>query len=431
MHNYPQDSGPISSGNSGGNSQGWQGIGQPVASGGSPQWDMGHPAMFGADGRPSGQPQRRRRSLVVTLGAIFLIPAILWALVFIPVPYIVHSPGPTIDLLGKEMSEETVIAISGNDPNTGQSVVLDPEHQNGDGKGQLRMTTVSESGGPGRRLNSIQLLFGLADQRNSVIPYGDVYPEEITEEQVAQAAEYQMSASHSTSSVAALESLGWELPAKVVIEEAVPGSHAVDVVQSGDVLKTLTTPDGTVHPVDSAAVPFAVMRTVAPDSEMKVLVERGGKDVELTIRSVAPQEDPKEEGSKLGIFLNPQVEMPVEISISLENIGGPSAGMMFALGIIDRLTPGDMTGGVAIAGTGGIGYDGVVSPIGGIRQKMWGAKDDGAQWFLAPTKNCDEVVGHIPEGLKVTKVGTLDEARHAVDMIAQGKGDSLPQCTAP
>nr|WP_269212671.1 MULTISPECIES: S16 family serine protease [unclassified Schaalia] len=123
--------------------------------------------------------------------------------------------------------------------------------------------------------------------------------------------------------------------------------------------------------------------------------------------------------------------MPVDIHIDLENITGPSAGMMFALGIIDRMTPGDITGGQKIAGTGTVSYDGQIGPIGGIQQKMRGAVRDGAMWFLAPQMNCSEVIGHIPEGLHVFSVSTLSEAKAAVEAIASGRTQQLPTCQAP
>ena len=105
--------------------------------------------------------------------------------------------------------------------------------------------------------------------------------------------------------------------------------------------------------------------------------------------------------------------------------------MMFALGIMDTLTPGELNGGENVAGTGTITADGTVGPIGGIRQKMWGAVDAGADWFLAPESNCDEVVGHVPGGLRVFSVGTLDDALGVLDAIREdGDLDALPTCTA-
>jgi PDZ domain-containing protein len=101
---------------------------------------------------------------------------------------------------------------------------------------------------------------------------------------------------------------------------------------------------------------------------------------------------------------------------------------MFSLGIYDKLTPGALAGNHQIAGTGTIDDDGNVGPIGGIRQKLAGARADGATWFLAPAGNCDEVVAHVPDGLQVVKVSTFDQARDAVEAIAKDKTGSLPHC---
>ena len=139
----------------------------------------------------------------------------------------------------------------------------------------------------------------------------------------------------------------------------------------------------------------------------------------------------KDDGTaQIGIYIDPTFDFPVDVKISIDDIGGPSAGTMFALGIIDKMTPEDETGGKDIAGTGTIDVNGEVGAIGGIRQKLAGAHRDGATWFLAPASNCDEVVGHVPDGLRVAKISTLHEAREAVTAIGAGKGDDLPTCTA-
>jgi PDZ domain-containing protein len=105
--------------------------------------------------------------------------------------------------------------------------------------------------------------------------------------------------------------------------------------------------------------------------------------------------------------------------------------MMFALGIMDTLTPGELNGGAQIAGTGTITASGEVGPIGGIRQKLWGALDAGAQVFLAPEANCDEVVGHIPGGLEVFAVEDLDDAIAVLDAVREDEDlAGLPRCTA-
>lgn len=118
----------------------------------------------------------------------------------------------------------------------------------------------------------------------------------------------------------------------------------------------------------------------------------------------------------------------VDVDMHVEGIGGPSAGMMYALGLIDKLTAENESGGQTIAGTGTIDADGTVGAIGGIRLKMSGARRDGATWFLAPEENCDEVVGHVPEGLRDVRVSTLSEAYDALVAIGKGEGDGLPHC---
>ena len=119
----------------------------------------------------------------------------------------------------------------------------------------------------------------------------------------------------------------------------------------------------------------------------------------------------------------------VDVTMHVDDIGGPSAGMMYALGLIDKLTPEQETGGHVIAGTGTMAKDGKVGSIGGTRLKMLGAKRDGATWFLAPAANCDEVVGHVPEGLRDVVVSTLGEAYDALVAIGEGRGGDLPHCT--
>ena len=114
------------------------------------------------------------------------------------------------------------------------------------------------------------------------------------------------------------------------------------------------------------------------------------------------------------------------MKFSVGDIGGPSAGMMFALGIIDKLTKYDLTAGRFIAGTGEIEASGKVDPIGGIQQKMTGARQAGATIFLAPASNCSDVRGAIPAGLQVVKVATLNQA--VTDLEALDAGRSVPSC---
>jgi PDZ domain-containing protein len=128
--------------------------------------------------------------------------------------------------------------------------------------------------------------------------------------------------------------------------------------------------------------------------------------------------------------VSPELRNKVKVKISLGDVGGPSGGLIFALGTYELLTPGTLTGGKRIAGTGTIDEQGNVGPIGGIQQKMWAAYYDGDKFMLAPKENCDEVVGHVPNGLRVIPVSTFDEALEVVKVIgADGDVTKFPVCS--
>ena len=156
-------------------------------------------------------------------------------------------------------------------------------------------------------------------------------------------------------------------------------------------------------------------------------MRRNGTKQVLRVKTV---KTPESKGNTVvGVFLKTTFDVPTKVTIDAGDVGGPSAGMMFALAIYDRLTPGALTGGANIAGTGTIDDTGAVGPIGGIRQKLAGAKRGGAAWFLAPAANCAEVVGHVPDGLQVFKVATFAQARDAVEAIAAKRTAALPRCS--
>ena len=170
----------------------------------------------------------------------------------------------------------------------------------------------------------------------------------------------------------------------------------------------IVTPSEAVFPVGQSAEEYAKESTTQMgDSETKA------------------QQAALQYAKQLGIEVD-----GVSASIHIDEIGGPSAGMMYTLGIIDKLTPQRETGGATIAGTGTIDTDGAIGGIGGIRLKMIGARRDGATWFLAPESNCSEVVGHVPAGLRDVSVSTIDDAYQALVAIGKGSGGSLPRCSA-
>jgi PDZ domain-containing protein len=223
---------------------------------------------------------------------------------------------------------------------------------------------------------------------------------------------------------AALTTLGYDFPSTLSVVQTQDGSPADGVLKTGDIILSV---NGKTFPdVSGLRQEIAANGTGTPAT---VEITRDGAPMTL---EMTPELSPQDNTTPiLGIVVGSEYEFPFDVKIQLENVGGPSAGMMFALGIIDRLTPGAMTGGKHIAGTGTIDADGTVGPIGGIVQKMAGARAAGATDFLAPQSNCDEVVGHIPSGLAVYAVRTLKESLRDVKTIASGANTRpLATCSA-
>lgn len=186
------------------------------------------------------------------------------------------------------------------------------------------------------------------------------------------------------------------------------------------------------YPVTNAEVLWALFDPHAIVMPREVVVPTGQTAEEYESESAKEMRDSQDAAVKAAKNMMKKRGIDVsdaKVRMHVDDIGGPSAGMMYTLGLIDKLTPQDETGGRTIAGTGTIDAKGKVGEIGGIRLKMIGAKRDGATWFLAPKGNCDEVVGHVPAGMRDIAVSTIDEAYDAVVAIGKGKGASLPHCT--
>ena len=162
----------------------------------------------------------------------------------------------------------------------------------------------------------------------------------------------------------------------------------------------------------------------AAEKENKTATET--EDVTITTKE---SHDELEKRAIVGISAGTDHTFPFSIDIKLADVGGPSAGLMFSLGIYDKLTPGSLTGGKFVAGTGTIDDDGKVGPIGGIEMKTVGARDKGAQYFLTPAENCAAAAKDTPSGLRLVKVNTIGDALGALKDIRSGDTADLPKCT--
>ncbi|MCK9792366.1 PDZ domain-containing protein [Isoptericola sp. 4D.3] len=374
------------------------------------------------DGDELPAPRASRRSM--TLGISLLMTALLAAvLLVLPTPYAIRAPGPTEDTLGLQ-GADVRSGGSGEASGDGESATALPVveiegAETFDVTGELRLTTVSVYGGPGGDVLLGDVLWGWGSEERSVWPVEEVFPQQTTREQQQQVGQAQMASSESAATVAALTELGYEVPATLTVAGVVPDSGAEGVVEAGDVVRSLDGQEVTTH-----QDLLAGLDGVTPGDDVVLGVERDGEPADLTVTT--GEGDGR---AALGVLLDPSYDYPVDVTIRPGDIGGPSAGTMFALAIITKMTPEDELDGAHVAGTGTMSVDGQVGPIGGIQQKLFGARDAGADWFLAPAGNCDEVVGHVPDGLNVVRVATLDDARSAVEAIGAGDGADLRACS--
>ncbi|MET4642800.1 PDZ domain-containing protein [Streptomyces sp. NPDC006539] len=359
-----------------------------------------------------------RRTATMLASTLILI-ALLCAGVLIPVPYSEMSPGPTVNTLGK-VGGEPVLQISG--------------HRTYKTSGNLNMTTVRVTGAD-YNMNLVEAVYGWLAHDSVVVPHDTLYPGGKTEEQSTQENAEEFSQSQESAKVAALTELGIPVTSRVVVSTVIKDSPAQGKLHAGDVIKAV---DGTAvkHPEDVAKLVTKhkpgenVIFTVIP-AKTAAAAEKAGKQPEGTEKiTITTKKAPKENRAIVGIQAGTDHTFPFEIDIKLADVGGPSAGLMFSLGIVDKLTPGQLTGGKFIAGTGTIDDQGKVGPIGGINMKLVGARDAGARYFLTPGDNCKAAASDTPGGLTLVKVKTIDDAKQSLEKIRTGDTAGLPSCSA-
>ncbi len=358
--------------------------------------------------------RRMSRGMLAGIWALAIALGVLLVITFLPTSYVIQRPGPVYNTLG------TAEAADGT-----QTPLISVEGaESFPTEGALDLLTVQVIGNRERTPSWFELATAWFDPSKAVLPIDTVFPVGQSTEQRNEDSAAMMVDSQKEATAAALTELGYDVDAELTVYSFTEDSASEGVLEEGDVIL-----DANGLPVSDATA----LREVVNDAEgapIELTIERDGEEESVSIAPKKTEVD-GETLWLLGITLTNDFDFPIDVTIQLNNVGGPSAGMMFALGIIDTLTPDQLTGGETVAGTGTIDAEGVVGPIGGIRQKMWGAVGAGAGWFLAPEDNCDEVVGYIPDGLRVFSVGTLDDALAVLDAV-RDEGDlaALPTCTA-
>ncbi|MGR8008391.1 YlbL family protein [Streptomyces hypolithicus] len=358
-----------------------------------------------------------RRTATMLASTLILI-ALLCAGVFIKVPYAEMSPGPTVNTLG-EADGEAVLQIS--------------SRKTYPTAGHLNMTTVRVTGAD-YRMNLVEAVYGWLAHDSVVVPHDTLYPDGKTEEQSTQENAEEFSQSQESAKTAALRELGIRVKTRVVVSTVLKKSPSEGKLHAGDVIKAV---DGTPvkDPKDVAKLVTRhkptekVVFTIVPAKDAAAAEKAGKEPVGSEDIAITTQKAPEGDRAIVGIQAGPDNTFPFGIDIKLADVGGPSAGLMFSLGLVDKLTPGDLTGGKFVAGTGTIDEDGKVGPIGGIEMKTVGARNAGAEYFLTPSANCASAASDVPDGLTLVKVETIDDAKKSLEKISKGDTAAVPQCT--
>ncbi|GGD28278.1 PDZ domain-containing protein [Nocardioides daphniae] len=341
-----------------------------------------------------------------TLAGLLALPLVvgLWLVaVFVPLPYVTYSPGLTVDVLGESQGDEIV------------QVSDDKAHRD---SGELLLTTVYVTR-PNARVNLFEVMAAWFDRDKAVLPYEAVYSPDQSREDVEFEGAVQMASSQDVAVAVAMQRLGFDVPSAVEVLLISDGMPADGVLERGDVIlavgdKAVSTPQDVVDAVDAAkegdTLSFTIRRA------------RAERTVEVQPRMV-------EGDLRIGITPAQGYEFPFDVDLNIDpSIGGSSAGLMFSLGVYDTLTPGSLTDGATIAGTGTMAADGTVGPIGGVAQKIASARDAGAELFMVPASNCEEALGARPGDMRLVRADKFNDALTSIEAWVDDPDAALPSC---
>lgn len=341
-----------------------------------------------------------------TLAGLLAVPLVIGLLVAAftqPLPYVSYEPGLTVDVLD-DYDDHEIITVDG--------------HRTYPDEGELRMTTVYVSR-PRAEVSLMELMGDWISRDSAVYPYSAVYDEDETPEESEQEGAAEMVSSQDTAIAVALTELGYELepgPSVLLIEQGAPADGPLQV---GDLFLEVGGEE-----VATSDELVAAIQAAPPGEPLRFRVLRAGKEVDAVL--TPRRNDGK---AQIGVQVGTSYTFPFHIELDLDPaIGGPSAGLMFALGVYDKLTPGSLTGGAVVAGTGTISPDGAVGPIGGVQQKIAAARDAGAELFMVPPDNCAEALGAPHGDVRLVRAATMHSAVEAIEAWTADPGADLPSC---
>lgn len=342
-----------------------------------------------------------------TLAGLIALPLVLVLVVLawvVPLPFTVYSPGPTVNVLG-DYDGKPIVQVQGH-------------HAYRD-DGALRMVTVSETT-RSAKLGLWTLLGAWASKDDAVYPFSVAYPNPHgTTETDRQQGALDMATAQDDAVAAALRKLGYKVGLVVAVAGVEKKAPATGILKAGDKIRKI---DGTK--VGSPDQAVKVVQQLKPGAVIALTIQRG-----RAVKTVKVTAGSKSGKAYLGVTLGSTYDFPFDVKIGIDPaIGGPSAGLMMALSVYDTLTPGSLTGGAHVAGTGTIDEKGTVGAIGGIQQKIPAAQHDGAKLFLVPADNCQDVVGADRGDMRLVKVSTFDGALSDIQKWAKDHHATLPSC---
>ncbi|MEP9361663.1 PDZ domain-containing protein [Nocardioides sp. CN2-186] len=342
-----------------------------------------------------------------TLAGILAVPLLLalWvAAAFESLPYVTYAPGLTVNVLGTNSDGKEIIQVDGH-----------PTYRD---DGELRMTTVYVSQ-PDAHNNIFELMHDWISRSNAVYPYDAIYREDETPEQNRKEGQQEMTSSQDAATAVALEEMGYDVT-EAVVAGVGKGTPADGKLEANDVIVAI---DGT-EVANGDDVVDAVTGAQA-GQPIEFTIERDKKKSTVSVTPADVDGKPQ-----IGIQIGTQTtKFPFDVTVGIDpSIGGPSAGLMFSLAIYDTLTPGSMTDGQTIAGTGTMDASGNVGPIGGIQQKIVAARNAGAKLFMVPPDNCDEAVGAPNGDMRLVEAPTMHSARDSIEAWAKDHDADLPTC---
>ncbi|MBL3686714.1 PDZ domain-containing protein [Leucobacter zeae] len=342
----------------------------------------------------------RRRSRV--LGGVAIAACAVLLASVIPSPYSIERPGPVVDTLGDVMIEDEatpVIKISGAETHPTD--------------GALNLLTVSITGSPEDPASWLSLVPAVFDPSQRIAPRTDFYPEGVSDEDREAQNTVLMDASQTQAAAAAFRALGKPVGVELGIGGVSEGGPSEGELEPGDRILSVAG-----DPVaDFSDLRERIVAAGAGDA-VAIGIERDG---ERRTVDVVPRIPEGGDEPMIGAVITSDYDLPADVEFTLSQIGGPSAGMIFAIGVYDLLTPGDLLGGLSVSGTGTITDAGEVGAIGGLEQKLWAASRAGTDLMLIPVDNCADLPDRIPGGLDIAPVSTLDEALAAVEAAASGR----------